>query len=83
MLVALRSALLFLQIIMDLYLVFLLGQPGNSECRYVVSVFAVVEVGKNSNEWVGHQNNCHFHRDEIKKMDYDSNIGSDANSSEG
>ncbi|XP_074994150.1 E3 ubiquitin-protein ligase UHRF2 isoform X4 [Calonectris borealis] len=32
-LVALRNALLFLQIIMDLYLVFLLGQPGNSEFR--------------------------------------------------
>ncbi|KAM6226489.1 E3 ubiquitin-protein ligase UHRF2 isoform 3-T3 [Spheniscus humboldti] len=32
-LVALRNALLFLQIIMDLYLVFLLGQRGNSEFR--------------------------------------------------
>lgn len=54
MLVALRNALLFLQIIMGLYLVFLLGQPGNSEFRYVVSVLAVVEGSRNNSEWVGH-----------------------------
>lgn len=54
MLVVLRNALLFLQIIMDLYLVFLLGQPGNSESRYVVSVWAVSEVGKEHNEWIEH-----------------------------
>lgn len=35
MLVALRNALLFLLTTMDLYLVFLLEQPGNSEFRYV------------------------------------------------
>lgn len=54
MLVAPRNALLFHQIIMDLYLVFLLGQPGSSEFRYVVSVLAVAEVIKNNNEWVAH-----------------------------
>lgn len=54
MLVALRNALLFLQIIMDLYLVFLLGQRGNSEFRYIVLVLAVVEVRKHNNKWVGH-----------------------------
>lgn len=48
MLVALRNALLFLQIIMDLYLVFLLGQPGSSEFRYVVLVLA--EVSKSNSE---------------------------------
>lgn len=33
-----RNALLFLLITMDLYLVFLLEQPGNSEFRYVLEL---------------------------------------------